>query len=649
MFVPFSSGNGDESQRADRYTAGRFKAHVKASPSKLRGPAQFSSSLDIGDRVQHSKPGSSSSNGRSTTQGPHQRFTQPGVRAQMKQRRERGVSISEPGAAEKGWWYSLMRPSRSRVESWLGTWWKRWSILVLVPCCVVWLWVATPFPVADPYKPELGFHWPRTPWSSAPSVSIPSRNFTSLLFSLTQESALTTTASNGTNPEGQLEQLPLDVNFFFFLFFYYGLYLHVALLFMTKLFDLYRLNWWPKRIGGKASYFFFWATALCIGWSSHHFDLVGRIKKFLGREGSDQAGGLDWERKTFWIVLTFATMGCPAIVCFSVLKRDKRHQYRKSLTPHQRTFLERQLTGRIPASYLRFLWFMAVLGIAMFALIAGQAYTSVYLSTLPHTSLDAAMWVYSWVGTTTCLGIVSTSILERKVRSRGLLYLFRYFSALVYFVFYRNLFARMRSLFILVQFVSTLVNIILYPLQMSAVFHRFLVFIRGYDKSLPEHRESLAIGLHAKSVAQNVSMVAFLYALSKTIWLSRDLEDLSLTQFLSLSRFLLTPRGYAAILHYGPNSVVYPFFKFGNADDDYTFSLTFTASSAIWASEIITSVTTNAICRWGFSMDINGVGLDVMRDYPDLVPACCVASAHVLMNILMFLLKTGTNTDACDA
>lgn len=67
---------------------------------------------------------------------------------------------------------------------------------------------------------------------------------------------------------------------------------------------------------------------------------------------------------------------------------------------------------RIPASWLRFLWFMTCLGIACFSLIAGQgelessgsrqladlkAYASLYLSTLPHTSLDAGTWVYSWV------------------------------------------------------------------------------------------------------------------------------------------------------------------------------------------------------------------------------------------------------------
>jgi hypothetical protein len=65
-------------------------------------------------------------------------------------------------------------------------------------------------------------------------------------------------------------------------------------------------------------------------------------------------------------------MACPALVCFSVLKRDKRHLYRQSLTTLQKAFLERQLSGRIPASYLRFLWFMAALGTALFALIAGQ-------------------------------------------------------------------------------------------------------------------------------------------------------------------------------------------------------------------------------------------------------------------------------------
>lgn len=76
--------------------------------------------------------------------------------------------------------------------------------------------------------------------------------------------------------------------------------------------------------------------------------------------------------------------------------------------------LSQQFSKRIPASWLRFLWFMTCLGLASFALLAGQgqlwthdtmvdpkadplAYASLYLSTLPHTSLDAGTWVWSWV------------------------------------------------------------------------------------------------------------------------------------------------------------------------------------------------------------------------------------------------------------
>jgi hypothetical protein len=57
------------------------------------------------------------------------------------------------------------------------------------------------------------------------------------------------------------------------------------------------------------------------------------------------------------------------------------------MTETQRTFLERQLTGRIPRSYKRFLWFMGCILIALATLTAGQGFASVYLATLPHNSI----------------------------------------------------------------------------------------------------------------------------------------------------------------------------------------------------------------------------------------------------------------------
>jgi hypothetical protein len=70
--------------------------------------------------------------------------------------------------------------------------------------------------------------------------------------------------------------------------------------------------------------------------------------------------------------------------------------YRHSLTEHQKTFLERQLGQRMPKSYIRFLWFVLAISLALFSGLAGQAYMSVYLSTLPHGSVESIVYVWTW-------------------------------------------------------------------------------------------------------------------------------------------------------------------------------------------------------------------------------------------------------------
>lgn len=94
-------------------------------------------------------------------------------------------------------------------------------------------------------------------------------------------------------------------------------------------------------------------------------------------------------------------------------------------------FLEADLRRRIPASYIRFLWFMAVIGTALIALLAGQGYASVYLSTLPHTGLDGTAYVAFWTINVNVLLLVSHWILEEKVRSRALLFVIKYYYFLV--------------------------------------------------------------------------------------------------------------------------------------------------------------------------------------------------------------------------
>lgn len=195
-----------------------------------------------------------------------------------------------------------------------------------------------------------------------------------------------------------------------------------ALIFVTKLFDLYRLNWWPSALGGSVSYFVFWSLSLAVGFTLHAFDLDG-----LGRGADDERSDdkLDWQRKTTWVALAFASMTLPALACFAKLRADRRQSYRHSLTAAQKTFLDRQLLQRMPRSYKRFLWFILALVLSLLALIIGQAFATIYLSTLPHSNVDGLVYVWTWILTVQCLNSVSNWVLQRKVRSKALVFVFR--------------------------------------------------------------------------------------------------------------------------------------------------------------------------------------------------------------------------------
>ncbi|OCF32717.1 hypothetical protein I316_05638 [Kwoniella heveanensis BCC8398] len=590
MFTPLSKGSERAQDklwetRADRTHSPR-KIRVRP-PIPTAGPstAQPSSNVASSSAVPLPAKGDVKGKGKAKLLGGELRGVASGLavgpRYKRKPRRMSGVEMEE----KEGWAKLFFRPSRMTVERWLSSWWKRHFVLVVLPCIAVWVWVAIPFPVSDPYKddpfPDIP-SWPKRPKGDDPSV--PSEDDPA--------------DDSGSN-------LPLDANFYFFLFWFFGMYLAVALFFITNLFSLYRLNWWPSKLGGKLSYFLSWSVTLLVGLTAHHLDLFNLRKRRVGRN-DDPIDSVDWERKTFWVTLSFMAMLMPAIACFSKLKRDKRHTYRQPLSAVTATFLGGHLSRRFPASWLRFLWFMTCLAIACFSLIAGQAYASLYLTTLPHTSLDAGTWVYSWVITVQLLAQVSFFILGAKVRSRALLFLYKLFFQLVYHVFYRNLFARLRSptQYATVQLLSSISVIIIFPLQMSRPYHRLLEILVGYPTPWEEHVENVATSFYCRGLAQNVTMVGFL--------------------------------GWLTILHFGPNQHIYPFFRLEpTPEDPYTFPLTFTASSVIWGSELVSSFVARMVMSLAFGVNVSQIGLDEMREYPELG----WASVHVSMNILLFLIK----------
>jgi hypothetical protein len=126
------------------------------------------------------------------------------------QRRPRVASDAQASPNERTWLLLSLRPQAHKVDDLLDSFVGRWAALVLFPCAIIWVWVAIPFPLHS--KP------------AAPAPSDP----------------LDTPA------------VELDVDFYFFLLWFFGLYLAAALLFVTSLFGLYvlcgLLGRWP--LGG---------------------------------------------------------------------------------------------------------------------------------------------------------------------------------------------------------------------------------------------------------------------------------------------------------------------------------------------------------------------------------------------------------------
>lgn len=633
MFTSFNTGKDTDAaswdNEAPTYVPGRFHAHALPTGSRSPTATRAASAL-----LSPALP-------RPQRRGVTRRATQ------NENRDEDG------GRGERSW---LLRPGRERVESWLETWWRRWAVLVGVPCVVVWCWCSLPFPVTDPYVEEPPWHlpWPGETISSSESttrvlsISSPHSHLSSSISSPAQIStiyspslelherdsqlyleflpqsivplAVPTSSSgwspaNATAPEEPPESdptdpaLPVDANFYFFLFIYYGAYLAFALVFVTKLFDLYRLNWWPTTLGGSASYFVFWSLALLVGFLLHTFDLDGLGSR--RHHDSDGEGTWDWERKTTWVILAFGTMAMPALACFAKLRADRRQTYRRSLTAAQKTFLDRQLAQRMPRSYKRFLWFLLTLSLSLLALVIGQGFATIYLSTLPHSNIDGLVYVWSWILTVQCLNAVSNWILNQKVRSQALVFIFRFYYFLTYFIFYRNLFARLRSpdQALTIQLLSSSWVVIWYPISMSRPFHRFLQWAVNFDKEWDEYAENVCTMLYLRNLAENVTMVAFL--------------------------------GWLTILHYGPNTQLYPFFAFDADGDDasYSYRLTAIASLIIWGSELASSFLARGVIWLVYRLDVTNIGLDEFREHPELVVACVWASIHVLSDLLLFLIK----------
>ena len=456
---------------------------------------------------------------------------------------------------------------------------------------------------------------------------------------------------------------------------YYGTYNLTSLLWITKLFNLYSLNWWPSLIGFRASYTSLWLLSLLLP-----------VPLYL----NPQLIPLTKHNVT-WILLMFCTMSLPLLVAVGVMVSQHRYVGLRARwvpsetqalftpesaagnvntlsihqTPSQRGMSTRfSRSGKLPISTIphitskqhkfssysssssssssrrswwyfdlpssshRFLWFLLLLLLSLVAYLLGEAYSELYLRTLPHTNLQNILYVYLWVLTIYSLDFTTSYILSTFIVCSPLEWAFKLFFALTYQTFVRALYARLRNpgQFLVLQAVSAGGGIAWYVLCMCEWWYRLLVwFGGGREGGVGEYRKYVGRGLFIRGIAENVSMIAWL--------------------------------GWVIVLHYGSNKSVYPYFSFesgtggwwpsppgsdggpNGGEKMYTFELTFWMSLATWASEVLAAWTVRRLLWWGFAYDVEREARRELVRYPELVGAGCVVGVHVLQNMLVGIVR----------
>lgn len=297
-------------------------------------------------------------------------------------------------------------PRQSAVRKVTCAWWSRWLLLVVLPAALAVGWCAIPFP-QYPLRDDEDWDGHNKPDDGGGDV--PRRK----------------TPGHG--------EAKVEVNFWFFLCVYYAFYNLTALIWITKVFNLYSLNWWPSTLG--------FPLTICL---IAVLGTVGPIAMYLVPEAQFLT-----THNTVWIMWTFCIMAMPVMIASCILLTKERHLgLRHSLSETQRIFTSSwwtseddlggpdiRVNGRrrpehlwneggdgmlhigaggdphpprvgiklrrrfFPASSVRFVWFCTALLIGLLAYVIGEAYAEVYLRTLPHSSLDTIVYVYGWIST----------------------------------------------------------------------------------------------------------------------------------------------------------------------------------------------------------------------------------------------------------
>ncbi|KAL0935271.1 uncharacterized protein CTRU02_209862 [Colletotrichum truncatum] len=507
-----------------------------------------------------------------------------------------------------------VEPKQSAVKRVVDVWWSRYGVLVFMPAALAIAWCAIPFPQYQLPGDDDG----RDDADPDSGRKIPGHG-----------------------------EARVQINFWFFLFVYYGFYNVTALIWITKVFNLYSLNWWPQSLGFPVTMSLIAIVSIAVP-----------IPLYLTPETRFLT-----QHNTAWISWTFIVMAMPVAIAFCILLTSQRHlKLRQSLSETQRIFTSSWWTGEaegsiprrdnrrrpnlsgdsfnpdaslqiaseqsrplasvslrrrwLPASFVRFIWFCLALFVGLMAYVIGEAYAEIYLRTLPHNNLETIVYVYSWIITVHLLDALTGWLLGiregERVGSYPLSWVFKLYFMLTYQTYVRALYARLRSpeQFVYLQILSSSTLIILTPLTMSRLYHRVTVALNLTDQSYASYQKVCTRNVFIRFLAENASMAAFL--------------------------------GSVLVLHFGANKDVYPYFAFDMKEkgtDGYDFNFTFWASSVTWACELVASVCVRVLIRYIYGVDVGMEGKLDLAVWPELLPTCVAVMFHVLQNMFFSIIR----------
>ncbi|OAA55224.1 hypothetical protein SPI_08319 [Niveomyces insectorum RCEF 264] len=172
-----------------------------------------------------------------------------------------------------------LTPKRATVRRAVVHWWWRWTLLVVVPAAVAVAWCALPFP-----------QYPLEDDDDDGSIDF-------------------TLRGRPHRPPGHGEAR-VQISFWFFLLVYYGPYNFTALIWITKVFNLYGLNWWPPALGFTPSMVLLAAGGLVI--PAAVFAAAPSLRPIWA------------DHNTAWVTWTFGVMAMPVGAALLLLLRHER-------------------------------------------------------------------------------------------------------------------------------------------------------------------------------------------------------------------------------------------------------------------------------------------------------------------------------------